>query len=135
MKNPKNRILTALAMVTVGAAFTACSIDLLPLNDVTYDNYWTNKDEVESVVTACYGSMHDTQVIQRMIAWGESRSDNTRTGDPIDANLNFLMRGSLRTTNPIYDWSSFYKASNTLTLKLDKNIAKTENYRSISLIN
>ena len=131
MKNPKNRILTALAMVTVGAAFTACSIDLLPLNDVTYDNYWTNKDEVESVVTACYGSMHDTQVIQRMIAWGESRSDNTRTGDPIDANLNFLMRGSLRTTNTICDWSPFYKAinyCNVLQLEAPKVKAKDPNY-------
>lgn len=118
-------------MVAVGVTFNACSIDVLPLNDVIYDNYWTNKDEVESVVTACYGAMKDEAVMTRMIAWGESRSDNTKVGDPIPSELNDLMKGRIKTTNPYCDWSAFYNAinlCNVLQVEAPKVMGSDPNY-------
>ena len=43
-------------MGLAGVAVTSCDLDLLPLNEVVLENYWTEKADVESVVNACYGS-------------------------------------------------------------------------------
>ena len=109
MKNLKNNIISAVALVAMGLSFHSCSIDVLPLNEVVYENFWTNKDDVESVVTSCYGSMQSDDVVSRLIAWGESRSDNTKRGITILPSLDFIMKGSIKTDNMWCDWSSLYK--------------------------
>lgn len=89
-----------------------CSLDMLPLNDVVLENYWTNKSDVESVVTSCYKSVQASDYVSSLIVWGEDRSDNIIAGPNVPANLNLLMKGSLKTTNSYCDWSSMYKVIN-----------------------
>lgn len=112
MKKIKNRILSAVALMVAGLGFTSCDIDLLPLNEVVYENFWTNKDDVESVVTACYGALQSSDVVTRMIVWGEDRSDNVQAGQSQSDDLRFLLKGSIKTTNQFCDWSSLYKVIN-----------------------
>ena len=112
MKKIKNRILTAAAMLVAGFGFTSCDIDLLPLNEVVYENFWTNKDDVESVVTACYGQFQNSDVVTRLIVWGEDRSDNVQPGQEMSDDLRFLLKGSIKTTNSFSNWSALYKVIN-----------------------
>lgn len=112
MKKIKNRILSAVALVAAGFGFSSCDIDLLPLNEVVYENFWTDKDDVESVVNACYGAFGSQDVLARMIVWGECRSDNVQAGQSQPQDLRFLLKGSLKTTNQFCDWSALYKAIN-----------------------
>ena len=112
MKKIKNRILSAVALVVAGFGLSSCDIDLLPLNEVVYENFWTNKDDVESVVTACYGQFQNSDVVTRMIVWGEDRSDNVQAGQDQSEDLRFLLKGSIKTTNAFCDWSSLYKVIN-----------------------
>ena len=112
MKKIKNRILSAVALVVAGFGFSSCDIDLLPLNEVVYENFWTNKDDVESVVTACYGQFQNSDVVTRLIVWGEDRSDNVQAGQEQSEDLRFLLKGSVKTTNSFCDWSSLYKVIN-----------------------
>lgn len=112
MKKIKNRILSAVALVAAGFGFSSCDIDLLPLNEVVYENFWTNKDDVESVVNACYGAFGSQDVLVRMITWGECRSDNVQAGQDQSNDMRFLLKGSLKTTNQFCDWSALYKAIN-----------------------
>lgn len=112
MKKIKNRILSTVALVVAGFGLSSCDIDLLPLNEVVYENFWTNKDDVESVVTACYGAFQSSDVVTRMIVWGEDRSDNVQAGQDQSEDLRFLLKGSIKTTNSFCDWSSFYKVIN-----------------------
>jgi hypothetical protein len=112
MKKIKNRILSAVALAVAGFGFSSCDIDLLPLNEVVYENFWTNKDDVESVVTACYGAFQTRDVVERMIVWGEDRSDNVQAGQQQSEDLRFLLKGSVKTTNSFCDWSSLYKVIN-----------------------
>lgn len=93
---------------------TSCSLDLIPLNEVVLENFWTDKNDVESVVASCYQAMREGSYISNMIVWGEGRSDNTDigTGDKIPEALISLMQGRLKTTNSYCDWSSMYNVIN-----------------------
>lgn len=111
MKKIKNIIYSTVAYLAVGVGFTACDIDMLPLNEVVYENFWTNKDDVESVVASCYAYMMGTYE-EKLIVWGEGRSDNVAAGTSPSDNVRFLLKGSLKTTNPVCNWSSMYKVIN-----------------------
>lgn len=112
MKNIKNNIKFIAAAALVGATVSGCSLDMLPLNDVVLENYWTNKDDVESVVTSCYRGMQENGYVSDMIVWGETRSDNIAAGPDVPSALNNLMKGSLKTTNTYCDWSAMYNVIN-----------------------
>ncbi len=131
MKKIKNRILSAVALAVAGFGLSSCDIDLLPLNEVVYENFWTNKDDVESVVTACYGAFQTSDVVTRMIVWGEDRSDNVKAGQDQSEDLRFLLKGSIKTTNSFCDWSSFYKVinyCNTVMYEAPQVLKKDPNY-------
>lgn len=87
---------------------------MLPLNDVVLENYWTNKEDVQSVVNSCYAGLMENGYITNLIVWGETRSDNVLAGPDIDknANLKNLLKGNLKTTNSYCDWSAMYKVIN-----------------------
>ncbi len=113
-------MITAATTVAVGFGFSSCDIDLLPLNEVVYENFWTNKDDVESVVAASYLGMQSSSYVERLITWGENRSDNTQPGNSISEDLRFLMKGSLKTTNAYCDWAPMYKAINYCNVVLQE---------------
>ncbi|MBQ9363805.1 MAG: RagB/SusD family nutrient uptake outer membrane protein, partial [Bacteroidaceae bacterium] len=110
MKNIKNKIFSAATCVAVGFGFTSCDIDLLPLNEVVYENFWTNKDDVESVVASCYTGMMSEGYVEKLMVWGEGRSDNVQIGGASDipADLRYLLQGSIKTTNGFCSWANMY---------------------------
>ena len=118
MKNIKNIIISAAAYVAVGVGFSSCDIDLLPLNEVVYENFWTNKDDVESVVASCYVGVMDDDYMERLIVWGEDRSDNVQVGSSVSSDLKYLLQGSIKTTNPYCNWASFYNVINRCNVAL-----------------
>ena len=91
---------------------SSCSLDMLPLNDVVLENFWTDKADVESVVASCYQATREGNYISNIIVWGECRSDNVDIGPNIPDALKSMMQGSLKTTNYYCDWSSMYNVIN-----------------------
>ena len=120
MKKIKNIIFTAATYVVAGLGFTSCDIDLLPLNEVVYENFWTNKDDVESVVASCYVGMMSDDYIGRLLVWGENRSDNVQPGNDLGSDLKYLLQGSIRTTNSYCNWSSIYTVINRCNVVLQE---------------
>lgn len=112
MKNIKNNIKLLVAAAATAMGVTSCSLDMLPLNDVVLENFWTNRDDVESVVASCYQATKEGNYISNMIVWGEGRSDNVDVGSTISSSLNSIMKGSLKTTNFYCDWASYYNVIN-----------------------
>lgn len=119
MKNIKKTIKFIAAAAFVGTAVTGCKMDMLPLNDVVLENYWTDKKDVESVMLSCYAGMQDitdnkaeTNYVNQLIVWGETRSDNVIPGPNVNRNLANLMKGSLKTTNPFCSWAPMYNVIN-----------------------
>ena len=112
MKRISKKISLASLVTALGLAVASCSLDLLPLNDVVLENFWTNKQDVQSVVNSCYLGMQKEGCVKQIILWGEGRSDNIVEGQNVGEDLKNMLRGNLKTTNTICDWKSFYVVIN-----------------------
>lgn len=112
MKHMKNKIKIAALIMVSGFGLGSCSMDLLPLNEVVLENYWKEGEDVQSVVNSCYTAMQAQGYIERLIVWGECRSDNTTPNPAAGLNLRNMMKGNLKTTNEWCDWSPFYTVIN-----------------------
>lgn len=119
MKKIKNILMSVAAFAAAGFGFTSCDIDMLPLNEVVLENFWTNKDDVESVVASCYTAMRDKAYVEKLIVWGEDRSDNVVEGSDISSNLKYLLKGSIQITNPYCSWESMYNVINRCNTVLE----------------
>ncbi len=71
------KIKLALSVILMGLSVSSCNdfLTLQPLNDIVLENFWTNKDDVESVLLGSYASLEKTDCLVRMSIWGEMRSD------------------------------------------------------------
>lgn len=118
MKNFKQNIKLFAAATAVGALATGCSMDLIPLNDVVLENYWTNKEDVEKTVNSCYYGLQEGNLINSLIVWGEVRSDNVDEGNNIPLPLQDVLNGGLKTTNQYCNWGAFYNVINRCNIVL-----------------
>jgi len=87
-------------------------LEITPLNDIVLENFWTDKTDVENVVASCYAAMLGSDVVSRMLIWGELRSDNMVQGQGIPDAENEILRANLLPTNPYTGWTCFYNVIN-----------------------
>ena len=92
MKHIKSLLLAAL----LGASFTSCNdfLNLDPLNDIVLENFWTNEADVESVLLGAYSALESSDCMQRMVVWGEMRSDNMVEGSGTGEDIRQILRAS-----------------------------------------
>jgi len=97
-------------------AMTSCSDFLVvePLNDITLEKFWNEKNDVDNVVNGCYSSLQSQACISRMMCWGEFRSDNIQGGTNIDNNqdLSNILKENINASNGFTDWTCMYKVIN-----------------------
>ncbi len=96
----------------VGLTTVSCDLDLLPLNEVVLENFWKQEDDVQSVVNSCYVGMQEGGYVEKLITWGELRSDNVTEGPDCPENLKQMMKGNLLETNGACDWGPLYNVIN-----------------------
>ena len=72
-------------MGLMALTFNSCDdfLNLEPLNEIILENFWNEKGDVQNIVTSCYATMQEQAVVERMMAWGEFRSDNIIGGTNI----------------------------------------------------
>ncbi|MCM1311490.1 MAG: RagB/SusD family nutrient uptake outer membrane protein [Bacteroides sp.] len=115
MKNIKNKIKILGLAAFAGFAVTSCDLEMLPLSEVVLENYWTNKSDVESVITSCYTGMSNTSFISKLIIWSELRSDNVQAGIRATESTDYrnMINGNLLESNGVAcDWTVVYTAIN-----------------------
>lgn len=116
--------------------FSGCSkfLSVYPLNDIVEENFWTSRDDVESVLMAAYAKLESSDCITRMSFWGEMRSDNVVEGSgslPEDI-LRVLTKDNLLESNSYVTWSAFYDVinlANTVIAYASTVQEKDPNYR------
>ena len=93
---------------------TSCSkfLDILPMNEVVLENFWTEKADVTSVLNGCYESLEHNDAMIRMGVWGEVRSDNMQAGANVPNNVNEILKENLLPSNDLCNWAKFYEAIN-----------------------
>jgi len=118
----KNKILTIGVAGMLGMGFTSCSdfLTIDPLNEIVQDKFWNSKSDVENIVMGCYAAMQSQTVIDRMIIWGESRSDNMVGGTNIANNegLQNIFKENINAKNAYTSWGEFYDIINRCNLVL-----------------
>lgn len=100
---------------------TGCSdfLDVLPLNDVVLENYWTKKSDVTSTLMGCYESLQSEDCITRMGLWGEVRSDNMKPGVASSQDLEQLVKENILPSNSFCNWAVFYQTINRCNIVIN----------------
>ncbi|MBR4898073.1 MAG: RagB/SusD family nutrient uptake outer membrane protein [Prevotella sp.] len=108
------KIKKSICAVCVICGLTSCSdfLDILPMNDVVLENYWTEKADVTSAMSSCYETLWGSDVLTRMAVWGEMRSDNIRGGSNVPNDMNEILKENLLPSNPYCNWAKFYECIN-----------------------
>lgn len=118
-----NRTIKTLALGAVVAMTCSCEdfLTIYPTDKVVLENYWKTKTDVENVVANSYRLMTETSVLDRLIVWGELRSDNVVEGT-YDANkhgdIKKIMEANLLPQNGYTSWGSFYSVINNCNIVL-----------------
>jgi hypothetical protein len=114
IKNKLTKGITVIGYCLLVIVTTSCSdfLDILPMNEVVLENFWTEKADVTSVMNSCYESLEHTDALLRMGVWGELRSDNVKAGANVPNNVNEILKENLLPSNDLCKWDKFYEAIN-----------------------
>lgn len=119
MKKIISTILASLAMVS-------CVDTVLLPDDKTVDqDFWKTKADVNQMVQGAYHSMLTSDVLTRLIVWGDFRSDELNMVSSIsaDATVNALTEidaVNIQTTNAFATWGGLYSVINNCNIVLDR---------------
>lgn len=104
----------ALPLGGLGGCLTSCDdfLSILPTNDIVLENYWTEEADVQSVLTSCYAQLESADCLNRMVVWGEVRSDNMIAGAATSNDLQQVFKENILDTNTFTTWQCFYQVIN-----------------------
>ena len=109
---------------------TACSdwLEIKPQNVITIDDFWNEKSDVDGMIAGLYTTFESQNVVERMMVWGEFRSDNISTGANITKNpsLENVFRENINASNGYTTWDQFYYIINQANTIIDKAPAVAE---------
>ena len=109
-----NKILKYFTIALLGVSFTSCDdfFELKPKNEMVLEEFWQTESDVLSVVGSCYRSMQEPGFMQRLIVWGEFRSDNCILGSGDGGDLINIANLNLLPSNGYAAWGDFYNVIN-----------------------
>ncbi len=89
-------------------------LSIEPQETIVLDKFWDEEADVENVVAECYSSMQSQAVVERMMAWGEFRSDNLIGGTNAENNkdLSNIFKENINASNGFAKWGDFYAIIN-----------------------
>ena len=95
------------------ALTTSCGnyLDLKPKDNLVQEEFWQNKEQVNSAVAACYASMNETGYMDRVIMWGELRAEMLVTVRASNDQQDMMM-GFMKPSSSIMNWANLYKTVN-----------------------
>ncbi|MBP3214124.1 MAG: RagB/SusD family nutrient uptake outer membrane protein [Bacteroidaceae bacterium] len=117
MKNIIKNI-TLCGLMAVGAGMTLASCDdfltITPTNKIVEEDYWKDKNDLNSSVMACYKRLVGNDILAKYIYWGEERSDNFERSSGVSASgpVANIMNANLLPTYDQFSWTAMYNAIN-----------------------
>ena len=104
------------AMGLMGMMQTGCTdfLQIDPQNELILEKFWTDKDDVHSIIAGCYSAFQSTDNVKAMMVWGEFRSDNIYAGDNVnsDGDLEKVLVENIDAKNKYTNWDGFYNVIN-----------------------
>ena len=101
-------------MMALGLGSCSDFLEIEPLNDIVLDKFWNEENDVENIVAGCYSGMQNRILIERMIVWGELRSDHLIGGTGVQDNINIqnILKENITANNVYTSWGEFYDSIN-----------------------
>lgn len=98
----------------IAGGFSSCSdfLEIMPLNEVVLENYWTEKADVTSELFSCYESLESSESMLRMGVWGELRSDNVIPGRSGSYDISEMLKENILPTSSLVKWDVMYQTIN-----------------------
>ncbi len=98
---------------------------LLPDDKTVDEDFWKTKDDVALMVNGAYAQMTNTDLITRLIVWGDFRSDELVqstgiTGGGIYQQLLQIFTANTAVTNTYINWQPFYSVINYCNIVIAK---------------
>ena len=122
--NIYNKVIIPACVAVIGLLSSCSAFDdfltVYPTNQITGEQFWEDKTDLENVLFACYRQMASDAMAQRMLVWGELKSDNFDLATTSSENLVNLMTANLLPVNSWFSWASFYKLIGYCNLTLSK---------------
>lgn len=99
---------------------SSCSdyLDLEPQDNLIQKEFWQNKEQVSAALAGCYASMNQSSFTDRVLKWGELRSEmliSLRAG----SSEQNMMKNFVLPTNSLVNWNTFYATINYCNLVLE----------------
>jgi len=97
--------------------FESCTdwLDVKPPSEIVLDDYWKSEVQAQAVLSACYRGLITDDNMERMIVWGELRSDNLTSGIGFPkerADMQKILDVNITPSNAYCSWASMYKVIN-----------------------
>jgi starch-binding outer membrane protein, SusD/RagB family len=106
-----NTVLLPACLLFVATGCTAW-LTVKPEGEVVLEDFWTSESSVESVLASCYRGLTEDAIINRMIVWGELRSDNLVNSGTASYDMQKILDGDITSSNSYASWGSFYSVIN-----------------------
>ncbi len=122
------KYLFASALLAVGGGLTSCEdfLTILPTDQTPEEYFWQEKSDLEAVRAGAYQQLASSSLTEKMLLWGEVRSDNLQLNNMTQSNLDYLQNAVLQPNLAMFDWSGFYKGIGYCNLILEKGEEMTE---------
>lgn len=129
----KNYILQVAVVAFLGV-FTSCEdwFNIYPKSETIFEDFWQDENDVISVIGSCYRGMNEPGFMERLIVWGEVRSDNIKPGPGESDPVRDILDINLNSSNGYTYWGEFYKVINycNTVIKFAPEVqAKDPNFR------
>jgi len=121
----KKNIINIVSALCLVCGLSAC-VDtvILPESKTVDEDFWQTKSDVSSMVNGAYQGMISSDVIARMIVWGDFRADElvpvTTISSSTITSLNEIYNANTQTDNTYATWSSLYSVINRCNIVLAK---------------
>lgn len=109
-----NIFISFMLLMPMMASLSSCEswFDIKPDDELVSEDFWQSKSDVASAVAACYRALQEPDAMERLIAWGESRSDNVVAGmNPVN-DMRYIQTANVDADNAYTAWASIYKVIN-----------------------
>jgi starch-binding outer membrane protein, SusD/RagB family len=112
-------------VLSVGIVFGLSSCDdffnILPLNEIVSESYFTEENDISRVVNSCYAGLEapagtnngvPAATINLLAAWGEMRSDNIKVGSDASTDETQILKENILPTTKYSNWLPIYTVIN-----------------------
>ena len=108
----KTLLVSACAFITLGTTSCDDFLTIYPSNEIPEEQFWEDRTDLESGIRGCWKQFISQDIMERMVVWGECRSDNFDLMTESWDDMKDLMNANLLETNSLFNWSAFYKTIN-----------------------